>query len=259
MRTIPSSRAVLFLILLAATPLLGQEQCEPMETMDQCFQRHLAEDFYLKRVKAREWNELQSQPTGVDTGGADVATNKKDFNPLMAIAGLLGTHTDGAGETTGTMVFNLNLPPNGAKHLQLQGLVNTQPQISELIRNAIPADLRDDRVGQLEKKIEGLADHTIRLTYNFMGRFMGLSHGRSFERYEGAFELMCDAALQRDLNWKLDDDEATETTPLKDMPPLMAARTSLLMEEEIHQLMELQDRALKEGSATRSSVLMSSR
>src|SRR5688500_12166978 len=108
-----SCRAVLFLILLAATPLLAQERCEPMETMAGCFKRQLTMNSYVERVEAQEWSELQRQPTGVDSGGANVATNKKDFNPLMALAGLLGTNTDGAGEPTGTLVFNLNPPLKG--------------------------------------------------------------------------------------------------------------------------------------------------
>ncbi|HEX5719823.1 MAG TPA: hypothetical protein VF179_26955, partial [Thermoanaerobaculia bacterium] len=155
----------MFLLLLAATPLLAQERCDPSLTIAECFQHHLSADSsYLKSMKTKERNDLQIQPTGVDTGGANVATNKKDFNPLMALAGLLGTSTDGTGEAEGTMLLNLNFPlpafnPERVKNAQLQGLVNTQPQLSELIRNKIQgdgtilADDRDARISRLEEQI----------------------------------------------------------------------------------------------------------
>src|SRR5829696_8641353 len=58
MRTIRRCRAVLFLILLAATPLFAQEWCEPGDTIAQCHKRYKKDagveaNAYVKEMEAQ--------------------------------------------------------------------------------------------------------------------------------------------------------------------------------------------------------------
>src|SRR5688572_13966395 len=100
MRTITSCRAVLLLILLAAAPLLAQDlkRCASGDTVKQCRDRYKT---HVEAMEARTRAAIESQPAGVDTGGADLATNSKDLSSLMALSALLGQGT--VDEGTGTV------------------------------------------------------------------------------------------------------------------------------------------------------------
>lgn len=193
MRKSPSCRAVLFLILLAATPLLGQarKRCNPGDTDEQCRDRYKT---HVEAMEARTRADFESQPAGVDTGGADLATNSKDLSPLMALSALLGQGT--VDEGTGTVTYDLNflipeLAKPGANNAQLKAVVKMEPQISERIRNVLHDLDRDADVELLKPKLGELADTAIRFTYNHTSD----SLGRSFAQHQDHYEAMCRKAL----------------------------------------------------------------
>ena len=179
-------------LMLAAGPLLGQGRCEISDTIATCWDRYLKPDAVVKEAGEQQEEELQRQPTGVDTGGANLATNTKNLLPLAALSGLLGATP---GEEEGTLVFDLNflIPatgPRGARNAQLQAVVNSEPQISELLRNALPEEERDDLVGQIEDRLGDLSDYSIRFTYNHANRH----YGRGFAQYAKRFDALSRAA-----------------------------------------------------------------
>jgi hypothetical protein len=179
-------------LMLAASPLLGQGRCETGDTIATCWNRYLKPDIVVQEAGDQQEEELRRQPTGVDTGGANLATNTKNLLPLAALSGLLGA---APGEDEGTLVFDLNflIPatgPQGARNAQLQAVVNTEPQISELLRNALPEEDRDDLAGQLGDGLGDLSDYSIRFTYNHANR----SFGRSFALYAKRFGALSHAA-----------------------------------------------------------------
>lgn len=251
MRMIRSCRAVLFLIVLAATPLLAQEPiCAPSDTMTTCLRHYLKPETYRKEMEAQEWNALESMPTGVDTGGINLTTTTRDFSPLMALSGLLGQNN--ADKGTGTIVYNLNFlipwlgkETEGARNGQFQAVVNMQPQISGLVRNAIPAAERDDRVSQLEEKLGILDDYTIHFTYNYSN----LSHGRRFAQYKNAYEAMCDIALGA-VDWQKDDQtlsgrpDIPEDTTFENMTPMNALKARMFVQAKASELRAQADRAM---------------
>lgn len=177
---------LLITALLAAVPLLAQETAQ--------------QDAYVQATWDQEWQRLLKQPTGVDTGGANLATSTKDLQPTMALSGLLGQSS--AKESPGTVVYDLNflipglLGPEGSKNAQLQGVVNTEPQVSDVIRNALSAAQRDDQIGKLKDRIGGLGDSALRFTYAPATR----STGRSFKQYKQWFDTLCRAAVSG-LDW----------------------------------------------------------
>jgi hypothetical protein len=185
LQTISRYRFVFFTTaFLAAPPLFAQEICEPGDTMDECFARY--------SLETQEWQELQRQPTGVDTGDANLSTNTKNFLPLMALSGLLGQGTE---EGSGVIAYDLNFPflrHKGSRNAQLQAVVNMQPQLSAALRNALQEDERDDLIDPLEKQIGSLGDFAIRFTYNYTNRFLG----RDFEQYRKRFQSLRAVALR---------------------------------------------------------------
>ena len=189
--------ALLFtFLMLAAVPLPGQSRCVPGDTINACFDRYLKPDAVkaaTKEAGKQEEEKLRRQPAGIDTGGFNLATNKKNLIPLLAFTGLLGNSTD---EKTRTIAFDLNfllprLGPEGARNAQLQAVVATEPQISKLVRNALPAADRDDLVGELEDRLDDLSDYSIVFTYNHASRF----YGRGFAQYAKRFENLSGAAI----------------------------------------------------------------
>ncbi|HEX6903843.1 MAG TPA: hypothetical protein VF789_29300 [Thermoanaerobaculia bacterium] len=178
---------VVVLILAAAPPLLAQGRCVPSDTIAKCYDRYLAPAF-VQKAKEQQKEELNHEPAGIDTGGFNLATNKKNLIPLLAFSGLLGNSTD---EKTRTITFDLNfllpiLGPQGARNAQLQAVVATEPEISPLVKNALPAADRDDLVGQLEDRLGDLSDYSIVFTYNHASRF----YGRGFAQYAKRFDAL---------------------------------------------------------------------
>ena len=70
---------LLLAALLASMPLPAQEPtCRLSDTVGKCLDR------YRDWVTDQERQDLMKQPTGIDTGGANLATNTKDLLPRTA-------------------------------------------------------------------------------------------------------------------------------------------------------------------------------
>jgi len=188
---------------LAPMPLLAQWRCAINDSVEGCLSRYV--EAYTQDAMTEEKQKLVTQPTGVDTGGTSLATNTKDLTPLMALSGLLGQSNSTNTQATTLVNLNFLIPglfgPQGSKNAQLQGLVNSQPQISDRIRNELPKDQRDDLTGKLKKQIGDLGDTAIRFTYAPMTK----SLGRSMAPHEKDFRDMCEAAIGK-AGWPQDKD-----------------------------------------------------
>lgn len=188
--TIPRVHVVLFTVMfLAVMPVVGQNKCMMSDTIEECLDRYhtMNTDDYM----AQERKEFQEQPTGADTGGASLSTNTKDFSPLMALAALLG---QGTSDGSGTMVFDVNFPfsltgSEKSRNAKLQGIVNTQSELSGGLRKKLLEQGHDDLIEPLEGKIDGLADYAIRFTYSLMND----DFGRGFTEQEENFRELCDS------------------------------------------------------------------
>lgn len=248
-----SAFVLMALAALPATPLLAQGRCVPGDTIADCFDRYLAPDAVIEPARDEQEQELRTEPTGVDTGGANLATNKKNLLPLLALSGLLGQSES---DEEGTMVFDLNflipgLARRGSNNAQLAAVVNSQPQISESLRNALPEEDRDDLAGQLQEKLGDLSDYAVRFTYNHSNR----SHGRSFAQYAKRFDALAVAAvatavppaeerqrLQNDALLALiqehqdDFPEDAEDAKFEDLPASFAGTALVLVEEKAREL-----------------------
>ncbi len=243
-----ASSALLFAFLtLAAGPLLSQNRCVPSDTINACFDRYLKPDAVNPKAAAKEAGKqeeekLRRQPTGLDTGGFNLATNKKNLIPLLAFSGLLGNSTD---EETRTLVFDLNflLPVRhrlpGLRNAQLQAVVATEPEISPLARNALPAADRDDLVGQLEDELGDFSDYSILFTYNHASRF----YGRGFAQYAKRFDALSTAvitplavpnllSLLTTLNVPAEEIPDLIEKPFQEMPAELGERLRLATEEK---------------------------
>lgn len=219
-RTIPKRGAVLILAVLAAAPLAGQSRCKRSDTLQECLDRY--QDAYVQEMEDRQAEAFETEPTGIDTGGTSLATNSKDFSPLMALSALLGQSSTEEG--TGNLVYDLNflipgLAEEGARNGQLEAVVNLQPQVSELIRNALQAPEREAEVEPLQEKLGELADYRIRFTYNHTSD----SLGRSFAQHEEDYERMCRTAL---------DMAGQEDTP----PTALVDRGDLRMDQRMEDM-----------------------
>ena len=193
---IPRRQFVLFMMtFLVATSLLAQERCLPSDTMAQCFDRYRMTGGTCSPGAAG----TEDQPTGVDTGDANLATNTKNFSPLMALAGLLG---QGTGDGSGTVVFDVNfhLPFDkyrDSNNTQLQAIVDTQPQISGALRDHLHTAKRDDLLESLKQRIGSGGDYAVRFTYNYTSH----SYGRDFEQHEEEYKTLCKVA---ETSWSKD-------------------------------------------------------
>ncbi|HEX7185449.1 MAG TPA: hypothetical protein VF756_26740 [Thermoanaerobaculia bacterium] len=255
--------AVALLVSSQAAPLFAQGRCLPSDTIAGCFDRYLTPDAVIQPARAEQKQELMTEPTGLDTGGANLATNKKNLLPLLALSGLLGQSD--ADEEEGTMVFDLNflvpgLAEKGSKNAQFEAVVNTEPEIAESLRNALPEEDRDELAGQLEGKLGGLSDYAIRLTYNHSNR----SHGRSFAQYAKRFDALSRAAVDTVTplakvvalqtseitnliaqNQNIFTGENAENTRFDALPPDVSRRARLLVEEKAREIAEREDAATR--------------
>ena len=199
MRRIAAPLLIVFLLAaaLGGRPLRAQGRCTVDDTIATCFGRYLDAEApkatAIASAEGTQDQELMSEPMAPDTGGANLMTNKKNLLPLLAMSGLLGN-----GDTTadGTLVLDLNflipgLARPGAKNAQLEAVINTEPKISDALREALPADDRDELSGQLGEKVGGLDDYAIRFTYDHANR----SHGRNLEQYARRFDALASAAI----------------------------------------------------------------
>lgn len=181
--------------LLGIAPAAAQVRCDPSKSATDCWLEAMDDVPTPEAVKSgveqngaaleeEEGAELLAKPTGVDTGGLNLASNTKNFLPLLALSGLLGEGEDLDGD--GVYVFDLNfLIPGLAEdnNSQIQAAVNSQPKLSDAVKEALPAEGRDDLVSGLEGKLGQLDDYTLSYTYNWNDR----RHGRGFNHYRNRF------------------------------------------------------------------------
>jgi hypothetical protein len=139
-----------------------------------------------------------------ETGELDPVTgltsSVKDFLPLLRLTGVLGDFTQD--DETGVISVALNTPLIGSNGLtkdpqfQLRALIETKPKLFGPLRQALPADTRDD----IEKKLVDVTNRqnvTLELSYNITSQYFGRSfaqYGRLFDRlFEALFPLLKDA------------------------------------------------------------------
>lgn len=191
------------LVLLAALPgltLRAQEQepgpCQLTDSIEDCFDRFLKDGEEVKRAAAaQEKRDLESQPTGTDTGGANLSSNTKDLLPLLALTGLVGEGSVAGGEGTLALDLNFLLPalgPKDSKNVQLQAVVNSEPEVSEAVRNALPEGDREELIEQLQRRVGGFDDYELSFTYNLTSR----SYGRGFGQYARRFDALASTAIE---------------------------------------------------------------
>jgi hypothetical protein len=147
-----------------------------------------------RQAAAEQQESLAAKPTGVDTGGLALASNTKNFLPLLSLAGLLGNAQKGQDENT--YVFDLNfLIPGLAKdnNAQLQAAVDSKPQISDALAQRIPEATRDATVKKLAAGLGDLDDYALAFTYNWSDD----RHGRGFNQYRNRFQALTEPFLRQ--------------------------------------------------------------
>lgn len=191
-----------FLSLAMATDASAAVECQTTETPVTCITRAnrearqartAARPAATNTLAAEESNELASKPTGVQTGGENLASNTTNFIPLLSLTGLLGDVQQG--ETEGTYAFDLNFLVPGLsrdKNAKLQAVVNSQPKVSDAVKSQLPEDQRDELAEKLQAGLGDLSDYSLNLTYSWVDR----RHGRGFEQYRDRFASLV-AAVNR--------------------------------------------------------------
>ena len=203
--------ATLLVLGLGSSAAAAQVRCDPDEKPIDCWRRaeqelepdreDLQED--IDQAADEEKAELLGKPTGVDTGGLNLATNTKNFLPLLALSALLGQDSDSDGD--GVYVLDLNfLIPGLAedKNSQIQAAVNSQPTLPDALTEALPEDQRDDLVQELEGELGDLDDYTLSFTYNWVNA----RHGRGFEQYRNRFASLT-RAVSKDFDLASGDED----------------------------------------------------
>lgn len=202
-------RHLLFLELLLSlamtTDARAVVECQMTETPVECITRTNQEARAARQARvaarpaattslaAEESNELASKPTGVQTGGENLASNTTNFIPLLSLTGLLGDVQEGDAE--GTYAFDLNFLVPGLsrdKNAKLQAIVNSQPKVSDAVKSQLPEDRRDELAEKLQAGLGDLSDTSLNLTYSWVDR----RHGRGFEQYRDRFASLV-AAVNR--------------------------------------------------------------
>lgn len=222
----PQVAALVLLAGLAAGDLQAAVECENTDTPLKCWTDVMAANRVAVEASraavapqaaalaAEEAQDLKNEPTGLQTGGGNLASNTTDFLPLLSLAGLVGDGQEG--DTPGTYVLDLNfLIPGLArdKNSKLQGVVNTQPQVPEALKTQIPEAQRDDVVKKLQESLGDLSDYTLSYTFNWMDE----RHGRGFNHYRNRISSLV-AAVSR--SFEVPETDATRRLleVLADMP-----------------------------------------
>jgi len=179
-------------ILALSTGVGAAVQCEMSETPVQCIKRsnQEAREAGEEALAADQANELAKKPTGVQTGGENLASNTTNFIPLLSLAGLLGDVQQG--DTEGTYAVDLNFLIPGLsldKNSKLQAVVNSQPKVADSISSQLPEDQRDELTEKLQAGLGDLSDYAVSLTYSWIDR----RHGRGFEQYRNRFAALVEA------------------------------------------------------------------
>ncbi len=183
---------LLFLVVGVSVEAGAAIQCEMDETPEECWARvdQEASSELVEELETKEAKDLRDEPTAVQAGEANLKSNTTDFLPLLALSGILGDAQEG--DTEGTYVFDLNFLIPGLskdKNSQLKAIVNSQPIISEGIKEQIPEENRDDLVGKIEDDLGSLDDFSLSYTFSWTD----LTHGRGFKNYENRFASLTHA------------------------------------------------------------------
>jgi hypothetical protein len=198
--TLSLTRILLLAFLVATIPgdAYAAAQCMLTETVTECWTRTFkelnAQIPARKEVTNEETADLLAKPTGIDTGDVNLASNTKDFLPLLSLAGLLGNAAKTGSD--GTYVIDLNfLIPGLAQdnNAQLQAVVNSQPKVSGALADQLPEETRDDTVKKLEGTLGTTDDYAVSFTYNWIDRY----HGRGFKQYRNRFGALVKAVALR--------------------------------------------------------------
>jgi hypothetical protein len=163
----------------AVGPSWSQVRCKVEQTPLECY-----ESAGIQSMETQQESDLKAKPTGIDTAGLNLASNTKDFLPLLSMAGLLGNAQKG--QDANTYVFDLNfLVPGLAKdkNAQLQAVVNSQPKVAKSLSDQLNAATRDETVKKLQDGLGDLDDYALSFTYNWSDD----SHGRGFNTYRNRF------------------------------------------------------------------------
>jgi hypothetical protein len=177
-------RRIWLLLLALSVPMsaFGAVECKDSETLDSCWIKLI--DASLSKPGEQE---LLSEETGVDTAAQNLATNKKNFLPLLGVAALVGDSPEEAAD--GTVALDLNpLLPFRPKvfSYQLQGIFNTQPAVFEALKAKLPEESRDDKVKILQKDLADLSDYGINASFNLEAA----NWGRRFRQYREVFNQL---------------------------------------------------------------------
>lgn len=197
----------------------AQVACQPGETMITCWTRVMKASKPVEKavvdqggaLAAKEKKDLKNKPTGVETGEANLKSNTSDFLPLLALSGLLGDVQEGDVEGTYVMDFNFLIPGQGKEHnSKLQAVVNSQPQVSDGIKEQLPEDQRDELAKTLGEGLGGMSDYSLSYAFNWTDG----KHGRGFDQYRKRIAALAFAVAK---NFKLPDSEADALRKLGDL------------------------------------------
>lgn len=245
--------SLLFLLVLGFSGAINaQVSCQPAETMITCWTRVMKanKQRVAEAVKEQgaalavdEKKDLEDKPTGVETGGANLESNTSDFLPLLALSGLLGDVKDGDVEGTYVVDFNFLIPWRVQEHnSKLQAVVNSQPQLSDGIKEQLPEDQRDEFATKLEAGLGDLSDYTLSYSFNWMDS----KHGRGMDQYRNRIAALAFAVAKK---FELPDSENDALRRLGDIASQFAVEEEEDAKEEEEEVEEAEDLGEDEDDA----------
>lgn len=152
------------------------------------------------RLALQAEDELEATPSGASGDGSSVGSATKDFTPLMSLAGLIfGEPVD---DGQGNLAFDLNLrscpkAEECQRSFKLELLVKVEPQISEVVKAALPEETRD----KLAEKLSGAAgdDLTLAGSWSYTGGKRARRFGRDIAGYRGDLTSLVSSAVDQPL------------------------------------------------------------
>lgn len=174
--------------LLAAAPSLAEIRCKMDETLMQCWEKANEKD-----LASQQSAELKAKDTGIDTGGASLASNTTNLLSLLTMSGLASGSDDGDNEGVYTIDLNFLIPGLGKdNNSKLQMVVNSKPTVADSVKTALTkrfGDASKDTVTNLQEGLGDLDDFTLSFTYSAFGK----RRGRGFRQYHDRFATLTNA------------------------------------------------------------------